>query len=79
MIHGEGKESKHERKSSDSSREFKIRSQSVSIDKEPVYENTHERKGSDGSREFKIRSQVVNSESRHERKSSECFDSFPSP
>lgn len=71
MIHGEGKESKHERKSSDSSREFKIRSQSISIDKEPVYENTHERKGSDGSREFKIRSQVVNSESRHERKSSD--------
>lgn len=76
MIHGEGKENRHERKSSDSSRELKTRSQSISADKEPVYENTHERKGSDGSRELKTRSQLVSNErsvkeSRHERKSSD--------
>lgn len=70
MIHGEGKESRHERKSSDSSREFKVRSQSLA---DPIYENMHERKSSDDSREFRIHSRKSSSESggsRHEKKSS---------
>ncbi|XP_052094999.1 ras-associated and pleckstrin homology domains-containing protein 1-like isoform X3 [Mytilus californianus] len=73
VIHGEGKETRHERKSSDSSREFKVRS--ISGDKEPLYENMHERKSSDDSREFKIHSRKASNEgvkeSRHERKSSD--------
>lgn len=73
VIHGEGKETRHERKSSDSSREFKVRS--ISGDKEPLYENMHERKSSDDSREFKIHSRKASNEgvkeSRHERKGSD--------